>query len=69
MPKLIVIHRLDAQWLTWHKTPSYLLAVILKGEQVHYDPFNEALKKKLSAVFLLSSMYVISVCAFCTTDL
>ena len=67
MPKLIIIHRLDAQWLTWHKTPSYLLAVILKGEQVHYDPFDEALKEKLSAVFLLSSTCVISMCTFCTT--
>ena len=67
MPKLIIIHRLDAQWLTWHKTPSYLLAVILKGEQVHYDSFDEALKEKLSAVFLLSSTCVISMCTFCTT--
>ena len=51
MPKLIVIHCLDAQWLTWHKTPSYLLAVILKGEQVHYDPFDEALKNKILLYF------------------
>ena len=38
-------------WLGVKHQVTYLLAVILKGEQVHYDPFDEVLKKSFLLYF------------------